>query len=631
MADNSTTEVCFLRITPANWILALLYSLKHTVFYWRSTLPATMLSRFQRLAVESELTRDQWLVISDSAFDLWRDKLYACLSGELTVRHTYRGNTIDFSPTLLQHYSQEFERLYQLCRALGIARPGGARIIEPWFIRVLPPVMQPEVLGNCTLVRSWANRVLEAPYEWAFVGGHLLRLAKLAARRIASEQIAVKPGAVLWTGIAPQEMPDTDMRLDFAWPSRFAGVPPSEIVYFLPVEPSERQQRYFQRDGRLAFGPTDIGRLVSTQAVLHALLASTAAAVRALLFERSAVAPLRALFAVRALLWIDIARELKPSAYFTTTSYCWPERPEVAALAAVGVPTKIWSYSANALTFTSDAPHYRDLAVWRTFFVAREFWVWNEAYRDWMNRRQIGGSAQRPTFRIAGPLMCGDAGWLVRDRRLAKEKLGLDPERFYLAIFDVPRSGVGHRRTFYGGPRMFVDGYHEAFYQALIDLLRAHSGLRLFIKLKRPTSSQWHNFPKPQLELIDDASELVRDGRVVVIHQDTDPYLPIGACDAALGMPYTSPVLAAVAQGKPGAYFDPIGLARFPSEQTYNAMTISSAAVLNERVGEWLAEGLGEGLAGDVRRLLPIAESGFDIRAAIQSTDNTRTDANLSS
>lgn len=618
MAANDNDEVYFLRITPANWILAVLYSLKHRVHYWRSTLPAPLLARFERLAVERELTRDQWLVISDSAFDLWRDRIYPYLCDAYPARVTYRGSTIDFSTILAQNYSQKFERLHQFCRALGIARPGGARVIEPWFVRALPPALKSEVLGKCTLVESRSNRLLEALYEWAFVAGHLLRLAKLAVRRIGSAHIPVKPGAVLWTGIAPQEMPDTEMRLDFAWPSRYAGVAPADIVYFLPVEPAERQKRYFERDGRIALGPTDIGRLVGARAVGHALVSATVTAARALLFDRSAVAPFRALFAVRSLLWIEIAREMKPAAYVTTTSYCWPERPEVAALAAAGVPTKIWSYSANALTFTFDAPDYRDLAVWRTFFVAREFWVWNEAYRDWMQRRQIGSETLRPKFRIAGPLMCGDAGWLTRDRALAKEKLGLDPRRFYLAIFDVPRSGTGHRRTFYGGPRMFVDGYHEAFYQALIDLLHAHPDLRMFIKLKRPTSSQWHNFPKPQLELLDENSEFVRGGRVVVIHQDTDPYLPIAACDAAIGMPYTSPVLAAMTQGKPGAYFDPLGLARFPSEQTYNAMTISSSAVLDQRIGEWLA-GSRDSPAEDVRRLLPIAEPGFDIRVAIQS------------
>jgi hypothetical protein len=535
MEANDTNEVYFLRITPANWILAVLYSLRRTVFYWRSTLPVPLLSRFERLAVERELSRDQWLVIGDSAFDLWRDTIYPYLCATFPVRTTYRGTTIDFSPTLAQHHSQEFERLYQLCRALEISRPGDARVIEPWFARVLPPALRSEVLGKCTLVRSRTNRLLEALYEWTFVAGHLLRLAKIAARRIGSPRMAVKRGPVLWTGIAPQEMPATDLRLDFAWPSKFAGVPPSDIVYFLPVEPSERQNRYFERDRRIALGPADIGRLVSARAVARALLAASATAVYALLFDRSAVAPFRALFAVRSLLWVDIARELKPSGYITTTSYCWPERPEAAALAAAGIPTTIWAYSANALTFTYNAPDHRDLAVVRTLFVAREFWVWNEAY--WMERRQIGSAAHRPTFRVAGPLMCGDAGWLAKDRTLAKQSLGLDPRKFYLAIFDVPRSGVGHRRTFYGGPRMFVDGYHEAFYQALIDLLNAHPDLCLFIKLKRPTSSQWHNFPKPQLELLDEASDFVRAGRVVVIHQDTDPYLPIAACDAALGMP----------------------------------------------------------------------------------------------
>jgi hypothetical protein len=77
-------------------------------------------------------------------------------------------------------------------------------------------------------------------------------------------------------------------------------------------------------------------------------------------------------------------------------------------------------------------------------------------------------------------------------------------------------------------------------------------------------------------------------------------------------------VLAAVSQGKPGAYFDPLGLARFPSEHTYNSMTISSSAVLTQRIGEWLA-GTNSSNTEELRRLIPVAEADFDLRAAIQS------------
>ena len=35
---------------------------------------------------------------------------------------------------------------------------------------------------------------------------------------------------------------------------------------------------------------------------------------------------------MRAFLWIEIGRTLKPSSYVTTTSHCWPERPEIVGL-----------------------------------------------------------------------------------------------------------------------------------------------------------------------------------------------------------------------------------------------------------------------------------------------------------
>ena len=616
MEHDRKRQVYFLRITPVNWVVAFVYSLTRPVGYWRSALPLIFLSRFERVPVERDVTRDEWLLISDAAFDLWQSRVCDYLTHSLPLLVDYRKVRIDFSLLLLQHVSQEFERLFQFCRALELARGSGARVIEPWIARALSRELMEEILGRCALVRSAANRLLEAPYEWAFVVGHLARGVLALVRRAGRGAMRIEPGATLWSGIAPPEMPGQDDRLDFAWPSRFAGVPASRIVYFLPVEPSAAQRRHFERHGTMALSPTELPRMVSLSSAWRAFLASCTEALRALVFERSPAAPFRALFAVRAFLWIEIGRTLKPSSYVTTTSHCWPERPEIAALCALGIPAKIWAYSANSLLFTSNAPDFRDLGVSRSAFYAREFWVWNAAYRDWMLRRQVGAEGQRPRFRVVGPLMCGNAGWLDKTTAAARERLGLDPGAFYLAVFDVPRLGVIHRRTFYGGPRMFVDGYHEAFFQGLIDLLDAYPRLRMLFKLKRQTSSPWHDFPDAQLELLDESHRFAREGRVVVIHQDTDPYLPVAACDAALGMPYTSPVLVALTQGKPGAYFDPSGFARHPSERTYADVTLTRYEALEQSVGEWLERRTRPDLEA-LERLLPLPEEGFDVRTAI--------------
>ena len=56
-----------------------------------------------------------------------------------------------------------------------------------------------------------------------------------------------------------------------------------------------------------------------------------------------------------------------------------------------------------------------------------------------------------------------------------------------------------------------------------------------------------------------------------------DPYLPIAACDIAIGIAYTSPVLAARTAGKPGYYLDPLRRAVFPSSPDYKAITLNTA------------------------------------------------------
>ncbi len=59
-----------------------------------------------------------------------------------------------------------------------------------------------------------------------------------------------------------------------------------------------------------------------------------------------------------------------------------------------------------------------------------------------------------------------------------------------------------------------------------------------------------------------------------VVDVNIDPYLPVAASDIAIGMTYTSPVLAVRAAGRPSVCFDPSARANYHSSPGLHELTI---------------------------------------------------------
>src|SRR5690606_37665061 len=102
-------------------------------------------------------------------------------------------------------------------------------------------------------------------------------------------------------------------------------------------------------------------------------------------------------------------------------------------------------------------------------------------------------------------------------------------------------------------------------------------GSYALVKLKRDFTHAYREFPDFLRALLDHEGEHMRAGRLRRVDVNVDPYLPIAACDIAIGIAYTSPVLAARTAGKPGYCLDAPRRAAFPSTPDYKATTLNAA------------------------------------------------------
>lgn len=577
----------FLRITPANFLYAWWLSLRHPVGVWNLKIPERIAGRFQRLKPYRLFTRDEWLLEHDACFDAWKSNIFPLLSARHRCMARASGCLVDFSYNLWQVLGIEFERLYVFAaithKSLSPAT-GKPCIVEPWIARAFQPGELERLFPDVRIVRSLIHRWLESLYEWALSAAHLGRI--LIYFLLSIFQPRRRPGRrpVVWLGISPQEIPDRDHRLNFAWAVQYRPLRKEDMLFVLPCRTNPAQRAYLSRSGVAWVEPHQMFTLLPLPSRLRALGTACRALLAGALGPSSTVGVFVARFVSQAAYWVELVETLGVRTYFTTISNSWPEKPELAVMKARDVKSVIWAYSANSLSFAIRDPAFRDVGVSRSIVIADEYWVWNEAHAGWLRKRQTD-SSMRTTIRVTGPLMCGNAAWLGLDPASARRQLGLPREGTCIGVFDVPPANDRWRDRFGGGPSVFGPTCYESFCDAIRVILDRVPGCFALIKLKRDFGDVYRDFPVTLKRLVNEDSDYVKQGRVFVVDVNVDPYLPVAASDIAIGMTYTSPVLAVRAAGRLSVYFDPSARAIYPSSSGLRELTIQSLDELIEFVG----------------------------------------------
>lgn len=567
----------FVRVTPANYVYALLLSFRRPVAVWKVGVPEWLAKRFQRVRPYRIFTRDQWLLAHDAAFDLWKTRAFPIISRRHRVLAGVGGRNVDFSRNLWQMLGIEFEALSLLDSMLQQTRTaadGAPCIVEPRVARAFKASELEALFPRVSIARSPANRWLESVHEWSVSAAHLARTLLFAASSFFRPRLQVGPRAVVWLGVSAVEIPDTDARLNFAWASQYGYLDPRQVLYFLPSALQPDQAAYLHARKLQTLEPGEVFAVLSPKASLQVAMRSIAGFCAALT-RPSTAAAFVARFMSRAPYWHTLFTTAATRAYVTTTSYSWPEKPELAVAAAAGIRSIIWAYSANSLAFSIADRTFRDTGITRSILVANEFWAWNKAYAHWLVQRQVEGNIAC-SIRVVGPLMCGDPRLLRLDARTARERLGMPATGICIGVFDMPPISDAWRDRFGGGPPMVDMEMYVAFWALIERIVERVPESMALIKMKRGFGHLYREFPPMVKALLDEEGVYVKTGRVHIVDVNVDPYLPIAASDVALGITYTSPILAARGIGRPAYYVDPLGRANFPPNRDYAALTLTS-------------------------------------------------------
>lgn len=580
----------FLRITYANFLYALAQRLRGPVVAWRIELPAFLARPFGMVRPYELFDRDEWILLHDTCFDVWRDRLLPAVMVGHRCRGRSGGADVDYSRNVWQILAKEFEHFYLFVATVQRASPASApRIVTPWIAIAIGLVALRAELPHVALHKSWLNDLGERLCEWGLSAAHLARTALQFALSFTLSRIDVGPRRILWAGISPQEVPDGAQKLHFGWAAAYGHIVPRDVLYFLPAKPNAAQSCFLASENITTVEPYDLFRLLPVSDRVRVIFLGWCAILRGLFLDSATIGPLRARFMARSPLWQALARRLQSDTYITSGTASWPERPEVAAFNADGLRTVIWSYSANTLWFAKNTPSLRDVGVLRSIVISDEFWVWNEAVQDYYRSRRASDGIPFPRIVITGPMMCGDVTHLDLSPREARRRLGLPEDGYCISVFDIPTVDEAWRHQFSYGPIAIEMDFAEAFFDGIRRLLEDHPELRMLFKLKREVGTRYRRFPSSMLELLAPNGKWLREGRILTVDVNCDPYLPIAAGDASLAMPCTSPVLVALATGRPAAYYDPLGILSHSPAAALVTLGLRSEAALGNAVKSWMA------------------------------------------
>lgn len=570
------------RLHPLNLPLAWLWRRFARVLYWRTERLGSKWTRgFHALHAEDHFSLDEWQVEVERAFVRWRARsMEESRNAATNVR--VLGVQVDYSGAWKQWIAMRFEErcLFEVLLAKWAAKQTDAVFTPGCLIRELEipapglPSTVRRARGFDTLDRAWlAAQALGASLK------HLIALFRKVGS-IGAEKL--RP--LLWTGISASEVPDAKQRLDFAFLVERGLLDAKDCLFMLPAKPSDRAAARLHSLG-IAWSTVSSFGFLPLSEKARALSAQLLSLLKAILSLTSAKRAILTQLAAESIPWIAAARTLRARVYLTSVSACWPERPEVAALSAMGLRTINWSYGANTFLYAQSDSQFRDLGMSRSISIASEVWVWTPLVERWLRARTLG---EPPVIRVIGPVMCGDSRWLERDPQSARSALGirLSAGQRLLAVFDVPAI----RRELRHGPTMYPVSMLECFFRDVEVLLERMPELALLVKPKRALSDHRRDFPDSLHRIVDTTSDWYRSGRIVAVPHDIDPYIPVAVADICVGIPFTSPVLVAHHAGRHALFHDPVGLVNYvPGAPELKSFVTHGGTDLIERVQRLLS------------------------------------------
>jgi polysaccharide biosynthesis PFTS motif protein len=313
-----------------------------------------------------------------------------------------------------------------------------------------------------------------------------------------------------------------------------------------------------------------------------------------------------------------VTRHLRIETFVAGLAQGLLESPAVPPLSAAGVRTIVWQHALVGFAHGRGA-HFKNLVLEQSVFASSVVCVWTPSDRDQLIDRALLEPPKGPTLSITGPLMPGDSRWLRRTPTEARQAVGLDvrPGRQIISVFDLPTFMQGFRRQYRIPVARISQETQQAFFKDILATLLQFSEVDIVLKPKRGNDPRIY-VGRVLQELSDLESSWRKSARLFLLNPDIDPYLPIALADLCIGMPFTSPVVAAVNAGRPAFWYDPNGFVSNPYPPDLAKILVRGQGELFARLAAWLA---GEVAAPPATIMSGISDPGVAFAGILKGSE----------
>ena len=190
--------------------------------------------------------------------------------------------------------------------------------------------------------------------------------------------------------------------------------------------------------------------------------------------------------------------------------------------------------------------------------------------------------------------MNGDSKWVTKSTSDAQNKFefaGNKKCKIWISIFDLPiffdNDLINHRWPCNDHP---LD-MHNLFFNNIINLLEEFDDVGLIYKPKRPAEidNKGNRIISEGLRnFISKRNKFLLNNRIIILHHNVDPYIPIAISDYAICMPFTSAAQAMIYFNKPSIYYDPTGYNKNVLPKEISDITILNNVDLKDCINQWL-------------------------------------------
>lgn len=530
--------------------------------------------RIKLLEWDKYFSADKVICLRSEALKEWEKILpqFPIKSWQLS----YEGRLIDFSKKAKQEIGACFEHLFLFGE---IQKKHGTKsrlyIINSIGFHYLSNKIRKGIfLYQTSPVISRINVACDAVSNYFNLAASITALFLLTVRTSMKKSLPGKkimtPVKYLWDAVSPYEMHLSSEKRSFCWIIDGNYITNKDVVFLMPMV-DEKVMQEITSSPYQAFTISSLYMFIPKDIIWKCLKNLFALAPGLFIFSLLKYENMvKSHYTCSILLYKPLVLYLKPACYITSMSNTGSEIPAIEYFNVMNIRTIMYAYSANVYLPINSSYKTDFKAIFIANAMSCCMVVWHEQFKKYVEEHPQGGL----DVKVIGPLMSGNEKVCQEEKSwrsiyiAERNKKGKDLKN--ITVFDEatatkPWNRQNNTHDLY--PNLYNDEYCTAFMKDMVRLLDDFDNILLLFKPQRSLTKKKFSY-SPEFREIE--GSIRNNERGIILADDINPWIPVALSDMCIGIPFTSPVMAAWHYGKPALFHDPSGIAR---QHRYHAVS----------------------------------------------------------